>query len=308
MPANKKILPLLSGIAMSCIFGFSFMFTAGALKEVSPIELLAFRFGVAALCLTGVIFLFRIKLNYKSKKMSTLLWLSLFQPVFYFICEANGVKLTSSSEAGMIIGSIPVVVAALAALFLKEKSTLAQWVFILFSVLGEFFIVLMGNSQGSSSHLSGIIYLLGAVMSAGIFNILSRKISTEFNPVEITFFMMWTGAVVFNATALATRNGNLSLYLAPLFKPSVLFAVLYLGVLSSIVAFFLFNFMLSKLPASQSAVFNNLTTVVSIFAGVILKGEPFHWYHTVGTIAILAGVWGTNYFGFARHSSNTSTT
>jgi drug/metabolite transporter (DMT)-like permease len=52
--------------------------------------------------------------------------------------------------------------------------------------------------------------------------------------------------------------------------------------------------MLSKLEAAQVAVFGNLVTVISIFAGIIILNEQFKWFHVVGSVLILAGVWGTN--------------
>ena len=56
------------------------------------------------------------------------------------------------------------------------------------------------------------------------------------------------------------------------------------------------NYMLSKVEASRSAVFANLVTIVSIMAGVLLLGDPFYWYHFVGSVLIVVGVWGTNQF------------
>jgi len=57
------------------------------------------------------------------------------------------------------------------------------------------------------------------------------------------------------------------------------------------------NFILSKIEAAQSAVFANLTTIVSILAGVFIRGENFYWFQIVGGILIVIGVWGTNYYG-----------
>jgi len=54
------------------------------------------------------------------------------------------------------------------------------------------------------------------------------------------------------------------------------------------------NYMLSKIPASNSSVFSNLTTVVSIIAGVFIRHEAFHWYQFAGSVVIILGVWGTN--------------
>lgn len=54
--------------------------------------------------------------------------------------------------------------------------------------------------------------------------------------------------------------------------------------------------MLSKIEASRSAVFTNLTPIVAVIAGVVFRDEPFYWFQAVGGVMILIGVWGTNYF------------
>jgi len=110
--------------------------------------------------------------------------------------------------------------------------------------------------------------------------------------------MMWMGTLIFNSLALGQNaiNGTLTSYWQPLQHVEVRTAVLYLGILSSVTAFFLLNYTISKLRVSQTAGFNNLTTVVAVSAGVIFGGEAFTWLHAVGVGLILLGVWGTNRF------------
>jgi drug/metabolite transporter (DMT)-like permease len=130
-----------------------------------------------------------------------------------------------------------------------------------------------------------------------IYNLLSRKLSLNFKPVEITFVMMWSGAIIFNILALMDYESGIKSYFTPLINSQVLISIIYLGIFSSVLAFFLMNFTLSKITAAQSAVFANLTTIVAILAGVFIRGEDFFWYQIVGGILIIIGVWGTNYFG-----------
>lgn len=298
MTEDKRYLPYLAAIGMALIFGFSFLFTKEALNEVAPFHLLAFRFGLAAIVLLILYITKVIKVEYKGKPTKNLMAIALAQPVAYFIFETYGVKLTTTSESGMMLALVPVLVTILAAIFLKEFPTKIQALFVGFSVLGVIFIVVMKSSEIGSSFV-GIMTLLLAVLCASIFNILSRKYSTEFTSVEITFAMMWIGAITFNSISIIEHliNGNINNYFIPLSNPKVVGALFYLGILSSIIAFFLVNYSLSKLEASRAAVFSNLSSVVSIIAGVMIANEPFYWYQIVGGIMILAGVWGTNYFG-----------
>ena len=298
MKQQSTILPVLAGIAVSIFFGLSFMFTKTALDVLTPFHLLGLRFTFAAITLT-LLYLFKlVKIELKGKNLKPLFLIALFQPVGYFISETMGVNMTSSSEAGMIIALIPVFVVIIGALFLKEQPTFIQMIFIIMSVVGVVFIVLMGGKSGASGNTLGMIILLGAVISAAAYNVLSRKLSLHFNPFEITFVMMWVGAIAFNGTALiqAAQKGEIGSYFAPLANMNVLISIVFLGILSSVAAFLLLNYMLSKMEASTTAVYLNMTTVVSIIAGVIFRSEAFYWYHMVGAIMILAGVWGTNHF------------
>lgn len=220
------------------------------------------------------------------------------EPVCYFLFETLGVKHTTSSQAGLMIALIPIFVAVLGALILKEKLSAPQIFFTLLSVAG---VMVIASSQGAcdtNGSKVGLILLLGAVISAAFFNIFSRKFSSNYSPFEITFVMMWIGAIFFNGAGFIfhLRSGKAADYFAPLFDPQVIFALLYLGLFSSVVAFFLVNYSLSRLPASRSAVFSNLTTVISVLAGVVFRNEPFALTHAAGAFMILLGVWGTNRF------------
>jgi drug/metabolite transporter (DMT)-like permease len=299
MKSYKDYLPYLAGIGTALIFGLSFLFTKQALDSLPAIFLLACRFTLAAFLLTVIRLTGAISLNYKNKPLKGLIILAVFQPIAYFVFETIGIQLTSSSEAGIMIALIPIVVTVLAMVFLKERPGKAQLFFIAASVAGVVFIVLMSgdsNSAAAPSHMAGILSLLGAVLAGGIYNILSRKLSESFTPVEITFVMMWTGAIAFSLWSVisALAKGRLIENLSLLGNGNILVPILYLGILSSVCAFFMLNYMLSKLPASNSTVFSNLTTVVSIIAGVFIRHEAFHWYQLFGGAMIILGVWGTN--------------
>ncbi|KNF09746.1 putative permease [Gottschalkia purinilytica] len=299
MESKKRYLPIIAAIIHSVIFGFSFMFTKKGLDSLDPMQLIAFRFLMAALALTLLQVLGIIKVKLKGKNIRMILLVAFFQPLAYYIFEALGVNRTSSSEAGMMIALIPVFVALFGAVFLKEKPTSMQYVFIGLSVLGVVFINVMKGHTESNGNFTGIILLLFAVLCSAAFNISSRKASAQFSPVEITFVMMWVGAITYNIIGISQHiiSGNLSIYLKPLANIDVLIPIIYLGIMASVIAFFMTNYTLSKLEASQAAVFTNLSTIVSIIAGVVIMKEDFYWFHLVGAIMILVGVWGTVYYG-----------
>ena len=50
------------------------------------------------------------------------------------------------------------------------------------------------------------------------------------------------------------------------------------------------------MPNTQSSLFVNLITVISIIAGVIFLQESFTVYKIIGSVCIVIGVFGTSYF------------
>lgn len=291
--------PYLAGLAFSSIFGFSFLFTKRGLEAIDTYRLLGFRFMLAALVVSALIACRLVPFSLRGKNILPLVLVALFQPIAYFLFETFGISLGSTSQAGMMIALIPIFVVVMSALVLHESPMPLQILFIILSVSGVIFVVFMQGADESRAGWLGPAVLMGAVLSAAGFNIMSRRSSASFKPFEITFVMMWVGALVFNILAVYIHwsAGSISTFFQPLSNPLVISSLLYLGIGSSVVAFFLVNYSLSQLPASQSAVFANLTTVVSIAAGVFFRNEPFYWYHAVGAGMIVTGVWGTNYVG-----------
>jgi len=309
-------LSMIAGIAYASIFGFSFLVTKNALAVLDPMELIFIRFLLAALLMSLLALLRVQRIDFKGKSLKILLIMCLFQPVLYFIFETYGVNESSTSMAGIIIGAIPALVAVLGAIFLKEKTDRRQTFGLALSIVGVVAVVLAGAGGGSASGgqegtTRGLLFLLGAMVSAAFFNVLSRKASGTFTDFERTFAMMWSGAITFGLIVLV-RWLTGSLGVAPSgivpqrlpFVPALLslvrragsvwYAILYLGVLSSVVAFFLINYTLSSLKASQSAVFSDLVTVITVLAGVLIRKEPLNLAQGLGGLLIVCGVWFTN--------------
>lgn len=296
---KEKVLPILAAMVFSLVFGFSFMFSKVALELMNPIELIAYRFMLAAITLY-ILKLFKIiKVDLKGKNIKVLLLVSLAEPVVYFIFESLGISLTSSSEAGLMISLIPVITVLLGVLILKETIKPIQIIFIAMSVGGVVFINLMKDGLSLSGNFLGIIFLTIAVFSSGFYNIGTKKATESFTAIEVTYVMMWVGAIAFNLMLVVMNlfKGNMMDYFAPIMSLQAVIPIIYLAILSSIVAFFMVNYSISKMPVTQFSVFGNLVTLVSIFAGVFILKEDFFWYHIVGSIFIILGVWGTVYFG-----------
>lgn len=304
---TKNIMPYAAAVIFSAIFGLSFLFTKKALVTISAFKLLSFRFMLAFIVMTLLVIFKVISVDFKNKPFKELIITSLSQPVIYFIFETYAIKYTSSSYAGLFIALIPIAVSIMGIYILKEYPSKVQWCFIILSVAGVFYILLNDfTSINGNNMITGTVFLLLAIIAASIYSIYSRKISAYFTSFEITYFMMGAAAIVFNGAALLIDigNGNITEYFKPLLSKEVIISVLYLGILSSVVAYYLMNYSLSKLPASRSTIFANISTIVSIVAGVAILKETFRYYHVIGSVMILAGIIGTNYFSTVINIKN----
>jgi len=295
----------LAGVAFAVIFGFTFLFSKIALDFVSPVGLISYRFLIAFLVFELLRRFHVVKIRFWSGQWKIWLPVALCEPILYFLFETYGLAETTSGEAGMMIALIPIFVTLLSSVLLKEKPRWTQVLFILLSVAGILFIQFSKPAEGTSGAILGFFLLFAAVLSAAFFNIASRKASRAMTPAETTYFMMLSGAVVFNVIyviQLAFGEG-VGTYVTNFMHPEFLFPILYLGIIASIGGFFLVNFALSKLPAHVSSIYSNLSTIVAIVAGAIILHEPLFYYHYVGSLMIIIGVYGTVLSGRIRSVS-----
>ena len=290
MLKNKQTKATIAACLSQIIFGFSFLFTKIALQLASPFIVLADRYLVAFVAMSLVILITKTKIRLSSQ-MGLLFLMALFQPILYFLFETYGIQMTTSSFSSVMIAMIPVVSMFSGILFLKEVPTPMQYIFTLLSVLGAVIMAFLGTSDGTV-HPLGILLLLGAVLSSVAYNTLSRMLSDRYSPLERTYMMMASGLIIFMSSALYENRGEPIQSFAPFLVFSFASGILYLGVVSSVVAFFLLNYANTYLPVSKTTVFSNFTTVVSVLAGVVILKEPFSGKAFFAIMMIVVGVWG----------------
>ncbi len=302
---EKQIkLATLGALTGNSIFGFSFMFSRMALGVASPFVMLMHRFILASVLLSVIAFVCArqgdrcdangeihwLRFSLRGRPVVSLLVLGIVQPVAYFLCESYGISMTNATFSGVIIALVPIVALAAGVLVLGEIPSRAQVGWSLVSIGGVVLMTLQQSAEGAIRPL-GVLMLLGAVFSGVAFNILSRRLSSQFSALERTTVMMAVAAVAFTLLAAAECRGDLAQMLAPLANPTFLMAIVYLSVLSSIMAFLFINFASNTLPVAKTTAFCNLTTAISMFSGVVFLGEPFGMLSLAASVMIILGVW-----------------
>lgn len=292
---SKSFKGSLAALIVNIIFGFSFLFSKVALSYAHPLVILSTRFTVAFAILNLLWLLGVFKLSFKGKDKKYILLMSLTQPLLYYIFELYGIDNTSSAMSGIIISLEPVAVIILATLFLREKPAKPQ---IFFSGLSLASIVIISilSDNGVKNKVFGIILLAGATLCAAVFSILSRKTAKEYSPFERTYIMFLVGTAGFNAIAAGVLREDYTKEIVSASQNIGFWAaIFYLSVISSILAFMLFNYSTGTISPVRTASFSNLITVVSVLAGILILGEPMmSTIEIICCIMIILGVMGVN--------------
>ena len=286
----------LFAVIYAIIMGLSFLFVKIALNYSNPLNILAHRFTFAFVFIFILKIFKVININVSRKDILKILPLSILYPALFFTFQTFGLVYMPSSEAGIILATVPVFTLIFATIFLKEKTTIFQKVSVFISVLGVIYIMYNKGIDFKSANFIGIVLITLSAISLASYNVVARVKTREFKTIDLTYVMTFVGFITFNILSIvdSINKGNISAYFNPLSNINFIIAILYLGVLSSVITSFLSNYVLSKLDASKMSVFANLGTVITILAGVLILKEELFYYHIIGIIMIVVGIIGTN--------------
>lgn len=293
--SKNHVKAMLAAVGVYTLWGFSFLASKVGQEAATPFVLIAYRFDIAVLVLSIPIILGKVKIRLRGKNIKPLLLLGAMEPCIYFIGEQYGLRFTNSAFSGLMIAVIPIVTLIMAAAFLKDRPSRAQWLFSLLSIAGIALITVVENS-GGQVQLIGVIFLIAAVISGSAYGVISRGISDEFSVYERTYFMQLMGGVFYTVLALIEQRGNLGALVAPFADGGFVVSLLYLALGASVLGYSLFNYAVSNAPMANVVSLCNLTTVISVVAGVVLLNEPFSPVSAIAMLAVLVGIWGVQKF------------
>ena len=280
-----------AAIGTQVFWGLSFLASSIGQEVSSPFVLMSYRFDIALIALTIPVLLGRQKLSLRGKNIKPLLLLGSMEPCLYFIGEQYGLKYSSSAFSGIMIAVIPIVTIIMAAIFLKERPSGKQWFFSALSIAGIVIITLAENSGGTIT-LKGFALLCIAVVTGSAYSVVSCGLSAKFSVFERTYFMQMMGAVFFTTLALAENGGSVAAVLAPAADMRFLLAALYLALGASVAGYSLFNYAVSHAPMANVIIFQNLTTIISVAAGIFVLGEHLSAVSFAAMAIVLVGIWG----------------
>ena len=270
------------------IWGMGYLFSRVALQIAGTEILLSMRFSLAVLLMTVLILMGKARVSFRGKKWRPLILLAVMELACFFF-ESNGILYTNATFAGVVSAVSPVVAIWLAVLFLREYPSKRQALFCLLPVAGVIIMTVSGNSLGIVQPIGVVCMICTCIVSAA-YKTVNRKAAEEFTPFERTYIVLLTCAITFTLSALVKTGGNLQAYFAPLLEPAFCLSLIVLSVISSVAANMLINYAAGRISVKQLTSFGSLTTLCSMFAGVIFLKEPMSGGLLFGAVLILVGI------------------
>lgn len=286
-----------AAIFFSVLVGFSFLGIKTCVPLANSLQILVHRYNFAFLALMLLI-LFRIaKIDLRGKPKRNLFLTAGFY-IGFMILQVIGLCFSTSIEGSIIFAIVPILAQIIAAVFLGEKATLRQNLFVCLTVASLIIMILAGSTD-VRFHIGGIILLLLSSVSMAASNVFMRYVRSQYKPIEISAAIIVGGCTIFNLAFLVygSFTGSLDTYFDPFRHKEFILAVAYLGIGCILISAQMISYLLSKMAAVKATIFGNVSTAISIVAGALVLGEPLHWYHIVCTLLIVTGVVGLSFSG-----------
>ncbi len=298
---KSHLVAVAAALTADIIFGFSFMASKVAMEYAEPSVLLACRFTLAAGAM-GLVWLLSAGAERRGKKVPftchlrgkpvwKLVVLGVVHPAAYCLLENYGILNTSSAVAGTILAVVPVFCIFLDVVFLHTRVTLRQVLCAVGSVAGV--ALVSGGGEIKVSAL-GLLFLVLTMVTDSMYYFLSNRAARDFTPFEVTCGMFTVAALVLVPVVAVQYIGRYDLLLPALTSVRFWLAAGYLGIISSLLGYGLLNFASGRLTVTETSLFSNVITVVSILAGVFLLHEPFGVWQLIGVVVILTCVTAAN--------------
>ena len=296
------------------IYGASVFFTGELSASTDVLDILALRFlmSFVVMYVLKVTRILKINIGVKdifikterSKNIRSLLLTALFEPVLYMFFETFGISMTTGITAGVILSLLPISSCICESLILKEKTTAIQKLFLGIGIAGVIYIAVNTNTSDGSNSIFGILFLVLAIASGALFMVFSRRSSSDFKPMEITYFSCMLGMVVFNAINIVRHlfRGDILSYFKPYFNLENMVGFIFLAIISTIIATGMNNFALGHMQVSTMSAFGGVSTMVTIAAGVLFNNEKLFPFHVIGLVLIVIRMVGVSYIAIRKES------
>jgi drug/metabolite transporter (DMT)-like permease len=268
-------------------WGVSFLNTKVAIQALGAMTLCFLRFLIAFIIIAVVAFLTKKNLKIKKEDIKTFLLAGGVGITVYFYFENSGLKYLEPSVASLILASMPIFTILAEAIFDGKKFNLKMIFGGIVSLIGVGIIISNDISLKNifvSGEGKGYLMMFGALVSWVIYSLSTKILFNKYSQFTVVFYQFLFG-VLLAFPFIFLENNSFELV-----NNVVILNVLILGVFSSAIGFFAYNYAMKVIGVSKASLFINFIPLVTIIASYFYYGSFIGIKQIIGGIFIIASV------------------
>ena len=290
MQKHNTFAGLFAGLAAAAIWGGMYVVSKVVLEVIPPFTLLAIRLVMGGLVL-GIVIYFRNKWSdVKIVPTRDFFWNSFWVGfVGYGISlgfQFVGTKLSTASNGSLVTSATPAFVLIFAPFLLGEKTTLRRILALAVSSLGVIAVIDPRNAELSPTLFWGNMSLLAAALTWALYSVLVRKVSKSGDLLTSSAIMLLGGipsSLLFGFWEVKSQGIGI-------ITPGILGGLLFLGIISTAIAMFLWNYAFAELPAAVASLTFFAQPVVGTLLGWFFLAERITPLFLTGGVLIGIGI------------------
>lgn len=282
---------LLGAICLSLaasIWGGMYVVSKYVMEFIPPLTLLWLRYIIAFVLLFVILKAVQRK-NKKTEVIKKKDWLLVVWIGFigYFVSVAFqfiGTKLSDAHTASLITSATPAFIVIFAWILLKEKLTIRKIISMFLATIGV--VAVIGWDSNLGTYMLGNIILVGAAVTWALLSVYAKIAASRMSSLSVTTYGIFF-AIIFTTPAMLWELQTNDLYYNSLL---IILGVIYLGVVLTAGAFYLWNKGMELMDAGIGSLFFFFQPIVGSFLGWLLLNEKLSSNFFIGAILILVGV------------------
>ncbi|MGI4827908.1 MAG: DMT family transporter [Janthinobacterium lividum] len=287
-PASGRAPGFAACALASTFWGCGFFFGKIALAEMNVGAMVFYRFAFAAIGLLPLLFTHRPRFD--RREWTWLLLGSFLGIPLQFLLQFRGLSLTTVSHASLMVGTMPVILAVGATVFAKEKLHTLGWVALVISTIGAALIAFSGAHRVATAggpSLAGDLLVVASMLIALFWILINQRLIVKHSSVVVSVYGLFTGFAML-AVCVPLLYG-----LPPVhgitWKAWV--ALAGSGLLCTASTTLLWNWGMTRVPASQAGVLLNIEPLMGSILGVALLHDRLGgWAYLGGGMIVLAAL------------------
>jgi drug/metabolite transporter (DMT)-like permease len=282
---NKIIAGLTAGLVAASIWGGMYVVSKVVLEVIPPFTLLTIRLVMGALVLGGILLL-RPKTAFSRQQFRNSFLVGFVGYGISLGFQFVGTKLSTASNGALVTSATPAFVLLFAPFLLGEQPTLRRILALTASSLGVIAVIDPRTADFSSSLFLGNLSLLAAALTWALYSVLVRKVASPADLLASSAVMLLGGV----PSSLLASGWELRTQGLGVITPGILGGILFLGIISTALAMFLWNYAFAAIPASAASITFFAQPVVGTLLGWFFLGDQVTPLFILGGVLIGAGI------------------